>query len=180
MFGKKVVADMISRSAENEHDRRSFLRAAGVAGLGTVGAVALSGTTAQTASATNPSDPTQYLAQISQMSAVQQGILTNTKLDSMLTQSSLAQADSRITNLTGRSEIAFEAMKARGLRRHTEPDYSVMAQYVADCRVGGIDFATYRRLAELVRERDQRALRDAVSHRWPTSDVDALWRVPGL
>ena len=40
MFGKKVVADMISRSAENEHDRRSFLRAAGVAGLGTVGAVA--------------------------------------------------------------------------------------------------------------------------------------------
>ena len=43
MFGKKVVADMISRSAENEHDRRSFLRAAGVAGLGTVGAVALAG-----------------------------------------------------------------------------------------------------------------------------------------
>src|SRR3954469_21647324 len=40
MFGKKVVADMISRSAENEHDRRTFLRAAGVAGLGTVGAVA--------------------------------------------------------------------------------------------------------------------------------------------
>ncbi|HEY0239007.1 MAG TPA: ferritin-like domain-containing protein [Friedmanniella sp.] len=51
MFGKKVVADMISRSAENEHDRRSFLRAAGVAGLGTVGAVALAGAGTEAASA---------------------------------------------------------------------------------------------------------------------------------
>ena len=51
MFGKKVVADMISRSAENESDRRSFLRAAGVAGLGTVGAVALAGASTESASA---------------------------------------------------------------------------------------------------------------------------------
>jgi hypothetical protein len=51
MFGKKLVADMISRSAENDADRRSFLRAAGVAGLGTVGAVALSGTGVESASA---------------------------------------------------------------------------------------------------------------------------------
>ena len=51
MFGKKLVADMISRSAENEQDRRSFLKAAGVAGLGTVGAVALSGANVQSASA---------------------------------------------------------------------------------------------------------------------------------
>ena len=54
MFGKKMVADMISRSAENEQDRRSFLRAAGVAGLGTVGAVALSGTATQSAFAADP------------------------------------------------------------------------------------------------------------------------------
>ncbi|MGQ7294923.1 ferritin-like domain-containing protein [Quadrisphaera sp. KR29] len=39
MFGKPLVADMISRSAENATDRRNFLRAAGLAGLGTVGAV---------------------------------------------------------------------------------------------------------------------------------------------
>ncbi len=45
---------------------------------------------------TNPTDPSQYLAQISQMSSVQQGILTNTKLDSMLTQSSLTQAEGAI------------------------------------------------------------------------------------
>ncbi len=45
---------------------------------------------------TSPTDPSQYLGQISQMSAVQQGILTNTKLDSMLTQSSLSQAEGAI------------------------------------------------------------------------------------
>ncbi len=45
---------------------------------------------------TNPSDPTQYLTQIAQFSNVQQGILTNTKLDSMLTTSSLTQAESII------------------------------------------------------------------------------------
>ncbi|TXR57961.1 ferritin-like domain-containing protein [Quadrisphaera setariae] len=39
MFGKPLVADMISRSAENPADRRNFLRAAGLAGLGAVGAV---------------------------------------------------------------------------------------------------------------------------------------------
>jgi len=57
MFGKKVVADMISRSAENEHDRRSFLRAAGVAGLGTVGAVALTGAGTEAASAAPTGGP---------------------------------------------------------------------------------------------------------------------------
>jgi hypothetical protein len=43
MFGKHVVTDFINRSAENETDRRVFLKAAGVAGLGTVGATALAG-----------------------------------------------------------------------------------------------------------------------------------------
>ena len=37
MFGKHVVKDMINRSAENESDRRLFLKTAGAAGLGTVG-----------------------------------------------------------------------------------------------------------------------------------------------
>jgi hypothetical protein len=43
MFGKKVVVDMISRSAENEADRRNFLRNAGLAGLGVLGTSALAG-----------------------------------------------------------------------------------------------------------------------------------------
>ncbi len=45
---------------------------------------------------TSPTDPSQYLGQISQMSAVQQGILTNTKLDSLLTATSLSQAEGAI------------------------------------------------------------------------------------
>ena len=41
MFGKKLVVDMINRSAENEADRRNFLRTAGLAGLGVVGTAGL-------------------------------------------------------------------------------------------------------------------------------------------
>ena len=51
MFGKAVVKDMIERSAENEADRRVFLKAAGVAGLGVVGGSALVGAGAGSASA---------------------------------------------------------------------------------------------------------------------------------
>ncbi|SDT40449.1 Ferritin-like domain-containing protein [Friedmanniella luteola] len=51
MFGKDVVVDMINRSAENEADRRNFLRTAGLTGLGVVGAAALSGAGGLTASA---------------------------------------------------------------------------------------------------------------------------------
>lgn len=41
MFGKKMVAEMIGRSAANQPDRRNFLRAAGVGGLGVIGGAAL-------------------------------------------------------------------------------------------------------------------------------------------
>lgn len=51
MFGKALVRDMISRSAENPADRRLFLKSAGVAGLGVVGAGALTGMTAAEADA---------------------------------------------------------------------------------------------------------------------------------
>jgi Ferritin-like domain len=58
MFGKQMVRDMIERSAENDTDRRNFLRSAGVAGLGVVGATALSGVGASSAlgAAAAPSD----------------------------------------------------------------------------------------------------------------------------
>ncbi len=51
MFGNKTVVDMINRSAENEADRRNFLRTAGLAGLGVVGATTLTGAGGLTASA---------------------------------------------------------------------------------------------------------------------------------
>ncbi|MBZ5740715.1 ferritin-like domain-containing protein [Nocardioides mangrovi] len=56
MFGKTVVRDMIERSAENETDRRLFLKSAGVAGLGAVGGAALAGVGVDPASAAAPSD----------------------------------------------------------------------------------------------------------------------------
>jgi hypothetical protein len=51
VFGKNYVTKMISRSAENESDRRRFLRAAGLGGLGVVGAGALGSVNAATAAA---------------------------------------------------------------------------------------------------------------------------------
>ena len=56
MFGKSVVTDMINRSAENEADRRLFLKSAGVAGLGVVGASALGGAAPALASSAAISD----------------------------------------------------------------------------------------------------------------------------
>lgn len=57
MFGKKFVRDLVERSAENDTDRRRFLKSAGVAGLGVVGATVLSGTGMSAANAADaPSD----------------------------------------------------------------------------------------------------------------------------
>ncbi len=51
MFGKRYAASMINRSAENDQDRRRFLKAAGMTGLGVVGDGALSGLATGTATA---------------------------------------------------------------------------------------------------------------------------------
>ncbi len=67
---------------------------------------------------TSPADPTTFMTQISQMSSVQQGILTNTKLDSMLTQSSLTQAEGAIgkvaTSADGTVTGTVQAVKLGG------------------------------------------------------------------
>ena len=51
MFGKKMVVDMITRSSENDADRRAFLRTAGLAGLGAVGTAGILGGGITTATA---------------------------------------------------------------------------------------------------------------------------------
>ena len=45
---------------------------------------------------TNPSDPTQYLSQLASFSNVEQAVQTNSKLDTLLTTSSLTQAENVI------------------------------------------------------------------------------------
>lgn len=57
---------------------------------------------------TNPSDPTQYLTQMAQFSNVQQGILTNSTLSSLLTTSSLTQAE----NLIGKTVSSADGSTA--------------------------------------------------------------------
>jgi hypothetical protein len=54
MFGKKMVVDMITRSSENDADRRAFLRTAGLAGLGAVGSATVLGSGLTSASAATP------------------------------------------------------------------------------------------------------------------------------
>jgi len=56
VFGNRTVVDMIDRSAENDADRRTFLRSAGLAGLGAVGATASAGLLGSSAEAAGPSD----------------------------------------------------------------------------------------------------------------------------
>ncbi|MEC3973939.1 ferritin-like domain-containing protein [Amycolatopsis sp. H20-H5] len=64
MFGKPFVRELISRSAENDSDRRRFLKSAGAVGLGVVGAGYLGGVGSSamaagkvaTAAADGPSD----------------------------------------------------------------------------------------------------------------------------
>ncbi len=45
---------------------------------------------------TSPADPTAYMSQLASFSSVEQQINTNTKLDAMLTDNALSQADSII------------------------------------------------------------------------------------
>ncbi len=56
MFGKKLVADMITRSSENAADRRRFLQSAGALGLGVVGVSMLPTGAAFADAAGGPSD----------------------------------------------------------------------------------------------------------------------------
>ena len=45
---------------------------------------------------TNPTDMTQYMSQFAQLSAIEQAVQTNTKLDTLLSSTALSQAESLI------------------------------------------------------------------------------------
>lgn len=55
MFGKPFVRNLINRSAENEQDRRRFIKGASVAGLGVVGAGIAANAMSSSAAAAGPS-----------------------------------------------------------------------------------------------------------------------------
>ena len=62
---------------------------------------------------TEPKDTSQYLAQLASFSAVEQGVNTNKKLDSLMTSMQLAQADSLIGHtLTGADGFLLGTIKS--------------------------------------------------------------------
>ena len=73
---------------------------------------------------TSPSDPTQYLSQLASFSNVEQAVQTNSKLDTMLTTSSLTQAEGVIgkTVTSGDGSVSGQvvsvALARRGGDRH--------------------------------------------------------------
>ncbi len=74
---------------------------------------------------TSPSDPTQYLSQLASFSNVEQAVQTNSKLDTMLTNSSLTLAEGVIgkTVTSGDGSVSGQvvsvALGGRGGDRHT-------------------------------------------------------------
>ncbi len=62
---------------------------------------------------TDPKDTSQYLAQLASFSSVEQGVNTNTKLDSLMTSMQLSQASSLVgKTLTGADGIVSGIIKS--------------------------------------------------------------------
>jgi hypothetical protein len=80
VFGKRYVATMIARSAENEPDRRRFLRAAGLGGLGVVGAGAMASLGAGPAAAAT-ARPAAAAAPVAKAAEVSDGAVLNFALN---------------------------------------------------------------------------------------------------
>jgi hypothetical protein len=119
MFGKAVVRDMISRSAENATDRRLFMKAAGVAGMGVVGAGALGSLAASSAEAA-PSDGAvlnfalnlEYLeAEFYSHAAFGHGL-----------GSGLVGGTGRLGGVTGGHKVPFKSKKIRQIAREIAYD----------------------------------------------------------
>jgi hypothetical protein len=119
MFGKAVVRNMISRSAENATDRRLFMKAAGVAGMGAVGAGALGSLAASPAEAA-PSDGAvlnfalnlEYLeAEFYSHAAFGHGL-----------GSGLVGGTGRLGGVTGGHSVPFKSRKVRQIAREIAYD----------------------------------------------------------
>lgn len=82
---------------------------------------------------TNPSDPTQYLSQLASFSNVEQSIQTNSKLDTLLTTSSLTQAETilgrTVTSSDGTQSgtVLSVALGSGGVAKATLSDGSTLA-----------------------------------------------------
>ena len=82
---------------------------------------------------TSPSDPTQYLSQLASFSNVEQAVQTNSKLDTLLTMSSLTQAENVIGKTVSSSDgsvsgkVASVALASGGSATATLDNGSTLA-----------------------------------------------------
>ncbi|WP_257927415.1 ferritin-like domain-containing protein, partial [Amycolatopsis iheyensis] len=141
MFGKRFAASMITRSAENDQDRRRFLKAAGMTGLGVVGAGALGGLTAGTASAAT-ARPTEAAAAAS--AEVSDGAVLNFALNLEYLEAEFylhattgrGLADSMTTGtgtrggVTGGRAVRFETRAARQYAQEIASDEKAHVQFL--------------------------------------------------
>ena len=67
---------------------------------------------------TSPTDMSQYMSQFAQMSAVEQAIQTNTKLDTLLSSSALSQAENLIGRTASFTDRTARTRPARSVGAH--------------------------------------------------------------
>jgi hypothetical protein len=116
MFGKALVNDMITRSSETAHDRRSMLRGAGLLGLGALGATALGAAGASAANAADaPSDATVLNFALN-LEYLEAEFYSYAAFGHGLTQS-MADGGGKMGGVTGGRKVLF---KDRAVRQYAE------------------------------------------------------------
>jgi hypothetical protein len=94
---------------------------------------------------------------------------------------SLGDAERRAVRLLGGTELDAERAKATRLKeRRPSPvadAATALTGWEAEARKRGVDYVTYRRLAEALGLADVRSLRDTVTARHPERDTGLLWAV---
>ncbi|MGQ7294925.1 ferritin-like domain-containing protein [Quadrisphaera sp. KR29] len=116
MFGKALVNDMITRSSETAHDRRSMLRGAGLLGLGALGAAAVGTAGATAANAADaPSDATVLNFALN-LEYLEAEFYSYAAFGHGLTQS-MADGNGKMGGVTGGRKVLF---KDRAVRQYAE------------------------------------------------------------
>ena len=119
MFGKKMVVDMIDRSAENDRDRRNFMKAAGLSGLAVAGTAAVVGASAGSASASGDSSAPSDAAVLNFALNLEylEGQFYSFAVNGRGLPSSMTDGKGTMGGVTGGSAVPF---KSRAIRRYAQ------------------------------------------------------------